>query len=151
MVVAAGLFGALIGLLLGLLGGGGSILAVPALVYGVGLPLTAAIPASLVVVGASSATGLLTRIRAGLVRWRVALVFGLAGLPAAFGGSAVGRLLPNHWLMLAFAALMVVVAVRMLRQSTPAVGACRGASGTVDWRACLPWATLASMYRLTSG
>jgi uncharacterized protein len=143
VVVAAGLFGALIGLLLGLLGGGGSILAVPALVYGVGLPLTAAIPASLVVVGASSATGLLTRIRAGLVRWRVALVFGLAGLPAAFGGSAVGRLLPNHWLMLAFAALMVVVAVRMLRQSTPAVGACRGASGTVDWRACLPWATLA--------
>ncbi|MBN3585546.1 TSUP family transporter, partial [Algoriphagus aestuarii] len=64
VVVAAGLFGALIGLLLGLLGGGGSILAVPALVYGVGLPLTAAIPASLVVVGASSATGLLTRIRA---------------------------------------------------------------------------------------
>ncbi|GAA3993194.1 sulfite exporter TauE/SafE family protein [Thermobifida alba] len=143
MALAAALFGVLIGLLLGLLGGGGSILAVPALVYGVGLPPAAAVPASLVVVGASAATGLLTRVRAGLVRWRVALVFGLAGLPAAFGGGAVGRLLPERWLMLGFAALMVVVAVRMLRSAVSSGGACRSGAGGVNWRVCLPRSVLA--------
>ncbi|MEY9214474.1 sulfite exporter TauE/SafE family protein [Thermobifida halotolerans] len=143
MALTAALFGVVIGLLLGLLGGGGSILAVPALVYGVGLPLAAAVPASLVVVGASSATGLLTRARTGLVRWRVALVFGLAGLPSAFGGSAVGRLLPDRWLMLGFAALMVVVAVRMLRPGPASDGVCRGGTGEVNWRACLPRSVLA--------
>ena len=64
MIAALGL-GAVIGILLGLLGGGGSILAVPALVYGVGLPLRAAVPTSLLVVGISSATAVLPRLRAG--------------------------------------------------------------------------------------
>lgn len=137
-LAAAALFGLLVGLPLGLLGGGGSILAVPALVYGVGLPLPAAVPASLIVVGASSVTGLLSRLRAGLVRWRVALVFGAAGLPAAFGGSAVGRLLADRWLMLGFATLMAVVAVRTLRSEDVPEGACRTRTGGVDWRTCLP-------------
>ena len=66
MIAAIG-FGALIGVLLGLFGGGGSILAVPALVYGAGLPLAAAVPTSLLVVGISSATALLPRLRAWLV------------------------------------------------------------------------------------
>lgn len=84
--------GAAIGVLLGLLGGGGSILAVPALVYGVGLPLASAVPASLLVVGISSATAVLPRIRARQVRWRIAAVFGGAGAVAAFGGAALNRL-----------------------------------------------------------
>jgi len=137
VAASAALFGALVGLLLGLLGGGGSVLAVPALVYGVGLPLSAAVPASLVVVGASAATGLLARLRSGLVRWRVAVVLGLAGLPAALGGGAVGRLLPDRWLALGFAALMVAVAVRMLRPAASEGGACRDGSGAADRRRCL--------------
>ncbi len=65
MIAAAGL-GLVIGVLLGLLGGGGSILAVPALVYGVGMTLAAAVPTSLIVVGVSSATAVLPRLRYNL-------------------------------------------------------------------------------------
>ena len=81
MSAALGL-GLVIGMLLGLLGGGGSILAVPALVYGVGMPLAAAVPTSLVVVGISSATALIPRLREGQVQWRLAAVFGAAGASA---------------------------------------------------------------------
>ncbi|GAA1253114.1 sulfite exporter TauE/SafE family protein [Prauserella halophila] len=137
------IFGALVGLALGLLGAGGSILAVPALVYGVGQPLQTAIPTSLAVVALSSLGGLAPRERRIAVRWPVALVFGAAGVPAAFGGTALGRLFPQHWLLLAFAVLMAVVAVRMLRVGDDSTGACRTREGGVDWRSCLPKAVLA--------
>ncbi|MBB5998148.1 sulfite exporter TauE/SafE family protein [Streptomonospora salina] len=140
---AALAFGLLIGLLLGLLGAGGSILAVPALVVGVGLPVATAVPASLVVVGASALAGLVPRLRQGTVRWRVALVFGGAGLPAAFAGTGAGRLVPDRWLMLAFALLMVVVAAHMLRNQSEEGGACRTRAGGIDWRSCLPKALAA--------
>jgi len=65
-VIAAAGLGLVIGVLLGLLGGGGSILAVPALVYGVGMTLAAAVPTSLIVVGVSSATAVLPRLRYNL-------------------------------------------------------------------------------------
>jgi len=78
MIAGAGL-GLVIGVLLGLLGGGGSILAVPALVYGAGVPLAAAVPMSLLVVGVSSATALLPRLRRGQLSWRIAGVFGRPG------------------------------------------------------------------------
>ncbi|MUL41530.1 sulfite exporter TauE/SafE family protein [Streptomonospora sp. PA3] len=142
-MAAALAFGLVIGVLLGLLGAGGSILAVPALVVGVGLPMATAVPASLVVVGASALAGLVPRLRQRSVRWRVALVFGGAGLPAAFVGTAAGRLVPDRWLMLAFALLMVVVAVRMLRSGSQEGGACRTRAGGVDWRSCLPKALAA--------
>lgn len=136
------LFGAAIGLMLGLLGAGGSILAVPALVYGVGQPLPTAISTSLAVVALSSLGGLLPRERRSAVRWPVALVFGAAGIPTAFAGAALGNLLPQRWLLLAFAALMLVVAVRMLRGGDEHVGACRTRDGGVNWRTCLPKALL---------
>ncbi|TWF95468.1 sulfite exporter TauE/SafE family protein [Saccharopolyspora dendranthemae] len=141
MLLAAG-FGAVIGLMLGLLGAGGSILAIPALVYGVGQPWETAIPTSLAVVALSSAGGLVPRQRRSAVRWPVALVFGAAGIPAAFGGAALGRGVPQRWLLLAFAALMVVVAVRMLRGGDERVGACRTHDGGVRWRSCLPTSLL---------
>ncbi|GAB2737533.1 sulfite exporter TauE/SafE family protein [Salinifilum aidingensis] len=137
-MVLAGVFGAVIGLALGLLGAGGSILAVPALVYGVGQPLHTAIPTSLAVVAVSSLGGLASRARRAHVQWPVALVFGVAGVPAAFAGTALGRLVPQRWLLLAFAALMVVVAVRMLRGGANRAGACRTGAGGVNWRSCLP-------------
>ncbi|GGQ31981.1 sulfite exporter TauE/SafE family protein [Streptosporangium pseudovulgare] len=137
MVTALGL-GAVIGILLGLLGGGGSILAVPALVYGAGLPLDSAVPASLLVVGVSSATAALPRIRAHQVRWRIAAVFGGAGAVAAFGGAALNRLLPPQAILIGFAALMAVAGRRMLAGRTATGGACDLPGGGVNWRSCLP-------------
>ncbi|MEV8637097.1 sulfite exporter TauE/SafE family protein [Streptosporangium sp. NPDC051023] len=137
MLAALGL-GSVIGILLGLLGGGGSILAVPALVYGAGLSLAAAVPASLLVVGISSATAALPRIRAGQVRWRIAAVFGGAGAVAAFGGAALNRLLPARVVLLGFAALMVVAGWRMLAEQVSRGGACALPGGGVHWRGCLP-------------
>ena len=89
-MIAVAVLGLCIGLLLGLLGGGGSILAVPALVYGAGLPLASAVPTSLLVAGISSATAVLPRLRQ--VRWRLAAVFGAFGAGAAFAGAVVGFL-----------------------------------------------------------
>lgn len=128
--------GLVIGGLLGLLGGGGSILAVPALVYGVNLPLAAAVPMSLLVVGISSAAAVLPRLRE--VQWRLAAIFGVTGGVAAFGGAAVNRLLDPSLVLLGFAAVMVVAALRMLRSSDEAGGSCAMPGGGVDWRSCLP-------------
>jgi uncharacterized membrane protein YfcA len=137
MTAALGL-GLVIGLLLGLLGGGGSILAVPALVYGVGMPLAAAVPTSLVVVGISSATALLPRLRKGQVQWRLAAVFGVAGAGAAFAGAAVNRLLEPRVVLAGFAAMMVAAGVRMLREQTTVGGDCALPGGRINWRGCLP-------------
>ncbi len=145
ITILAVLFGAVIGLALGLLGAGGSILAVPALVYGVGQPLHAAIPASLAVVALSSLGGVLPKERRHAVQWRIAGVFGVAGIPATFAGSALGRSVPQRWLFLAFAALMAVVAIRMLRGSDEPVGACRTHDGGINWRSCLPKSILAGL------
>jgi uncharacterized membrane protein YfcA len=131
-------FGLVIGTLLGLLGGGGSILAVPALVYGAGEPLARAVPASLLVVGVSSATALLPRLRGGQIRWRIALVFGAAGMLAAFAGAAVNRILPEDVVLLGFAAVMVAAGIRMLRPAGEAGGDCTLPEGGVNWRGCLP-------------
>ena len=91
-ITLALLFGAIIGVLLGLLGGGGSILAVPALVYAVGLDMDQAIPVSLIVIGVASAVGALPKIRAGHVQWRLAAIFAAAGIPATFAGAAAAAL-----------------------------------------------------------
>ena len=137
-MTAAALFGVVIGGLLGLLGGGGSLLAVPALLYGVGMPLAAAVPTSLLVVGASSATAVLPRLRTGQVRWRIAAVFGLAGAGTAFAGAAVNRQVEPSIVLIGFAALMVAAAVQMLRGQPRTGGACALPGGGVNWRSCFP-------------
>lgn len=142
MLIAV-VFGLIVGALLGLLGAGGSILTIPALVYGVGMPLHSAIPTSLLVVALSAAAGLIARWRSNVIRWPVALVFAVASVPAAFAGTALGRLVPDRWLLVAFAGLMVTVAVRMLTSTTETGGACRTSSGAVNWRSCLPKALAA--------
>jgi uncharacterized membrane protein YfcA len=136
-VTAALTLGAFIGVLLGLLGGG-SILAVPALVYGAGLPLSAAVPTSLLVVGISAAVAVLPRMRARQVRWRIAGIVGGAGAVAAFAGAAVNRLLDQRVVLVGFAILMVVAAVRMLRGGGDVGGDCAPPGGGVNWRGCLP-------------
>jgi uncharacterized protein len=137
-VTAALALGAVIGILLGLLGGGGSILAVPALIYGAGLPLAAAVPTALLVVAISSATALLPRLRARQVRWRVAGVVGASGAGAAFGGAAVNRLLDPRLVLVGFAVLMLAAGLHMLRGSGEAGGDCALPGGRVNWRGCLP-------------
>ncbi|MFD4504972.1 sulfite exporter TauE/SafE family protein [Streptomyces sp. NPDC058457] len=109
--------GAVTGLALGALGGGGSVLAVPALIYLLGFTPAAATTASLVVVTVTSATALVAHAREGAVRWRAGAVFAAAGIvPAAVGG-AVSRQLPAALLTGAFAVLAAVAALRMLRPS----------------------------------
>ncbi|HMO56589.1 MAG TPA: sulfite exporter TauE/SafE family protein [Roseiflexaceae bacterium] len=112
------LLGSLIGLSLGMLGGGGSILTVPALVYVLGQEPHAAVSASLVIVGLNAATGAWFHQRAGHVRLRSAAIFGGTGLAAAFAGARISQLIPSAMLMLFFAMLMLVVAALMLRGSS---------------------------------
>lgn len=133
VLAPAALLGLGTGAALGLVGGGGSILAVPALVYGLGMPIGQAVPTSLLVVAGTAAAGVLPRLRRGEVQWPVAGVFGAAGAGAAFGGAAVNRLLPERALLGAFAALMLVVGVQLLRRqpdrtarAKPRVGASIG-------------------------
>jgi len=113
------LLGSLIGLSLGLLGGGGSILTVPALVYIVGQSPQVAVTASLVIVGANSVLGAFFHRQQGTLNWRVALVFGGAGMIAAYFAAGISHLLPSTVLLVLFAALMLVVGALMIFRKTP--------------------------------
>lgn len=103
----------LIGVSLGLLGGGGSILTVPVLVYVMGYPVKEAIPLSLVVVGVTSAFGAANHHRAGTVHWRSALAFGPAALVGAFGGARLGLLVSSRVQLAIFGLLMIGAAASM--------------------------------------
>ncbi|MDN6331497.1 MAG: sulfite exporter TauE/SafE family protein [Micrococcaceae bacterium] len=105
----------LIGLSLGLLGGGGSILTVPILTYVAGMNPKEAIAASLFVVGATSAVSAVSHARNGRVKWRTGLVFGAAGMAGAFGGGLLGGHIPGTVLMIAFALMMVATSMAMIR------------------------------------
>lgn len=109
------LLSSLIGLALGLLGGGGSILTVPILVYGLGLEAKPAIATSLLVVAVTSLFALASHARKGLVDFRTGLVFGGAGMVGAYAGGAFASLLPGWLLLLGFASVMAATAVAMLR------------------------------------
>ena len=121
MVLAAAdvmtlLSGSLVGLILALVGGGGSILAVPLLVYAVGVRSPhIAIGTSAVAVAASAFANMLSHWYAGNVRWPCAIVFSLAGVAGAFAGSTVAKQLDGQKLLLMFGLLMLVVGALMLR------------------------------------
>lgn len=109
--------GGVIGLVLGLVGGGGSILAVPLLVYVVGVTSPhVAIGTSAVAVSASALGNLLTHWRAGNVKWRCAAVFAATGVLGAFAGSTVAKVLDGQKLLALFGVIMVVVGGLMLRK-----------------------------------
>lgn len=109
--------GFLVGLSLGALGGGGSILAVPALVYGVGESAQAATATSLLVVGFAALVGVVPHWRKGNVRLCAGLVFGAAGVGGSFVGTALNHGVDEDVLLLAFSMFMVVAGVAMLRRS----------------------------------
>ncbi|MFI7662971.1 sulfite exporter TauE/SafE family protein [Micromonospora parva] len=112
----------LIGVSLGLLGGGGSILAVPLLVYVADLPAKEAIATSLLVVGATSLVGVIPHARAHRVRWRTGLIFGLAGMTGAYAGGRLAGLIPAGILLTGFAVMMLATAVAMIRGRREAAG-----------------------------
>jgi uncharacterized membrane protein YfcA len=110
------LCGSLVGASLALIGGGGSILAVPLLLYVVGVrDAHLAIGTSALAVSLSAFANLVPHARAGHVRWREAAVFAVAGVLGAFAGSSLGKWLDGQRLLVLFAALMLVVAALMWR------------------------------------
>lgn len=130
--------GVAVGILLGLLGGGGSILAVPVLVYALGMDLSEAIPTSLLVIGIASATGAIPKVRAKLVEWRLAAIFAATGIVGTLVGSALGRHLPEAAVMIGFAIVMVIAGVRMLGSTDDVGTACKTGNSGIDWRRCAP-------------
>ncbi len=109
-----GASGSLVGFSLGLIGGGGSILAVPLMVYLVGVPNAhVAIGTSSIVVAVSAAFGLSIHARAGTVKWACAFVLAGAGVIGALFGSSIGKMVDGQRLLMLFALLMLVIAVLM--------------------------------------
>ena len=121
MPLATGLLatgsGGLVGLVLGLIGGGGSILAVPLLVYAVGVnsPHVAIGTGALAVAGSAFAS-LLPHGRAGNVKWRCAAVFASAGVLGALAGAAIAKALDGEKLLALFGLVMIAVGALMLRK-----------------------------------
>ena len=111
------LLSGMIGVSLGLMGGGGSILALPVLVYVAGIDPRTAVPMSLAIVGSTSLMAGLMHHRGGRVDRRVGTIFGIAGLPGAYVGARLTHLVPAHVLLLLFGVLMLVVGGVMLLRS----------------------------------
>ena len=112
-LLTAIVLGLLIGLSLGALGGGGSILTVPALVYVLGEPARAATTESLVIVGITALVAAIGHARAGRVKWGAGLTFGAVGIAASYAGTAANRSINPDLLLLAFAGLIVAAATAM--------------------------------------
>ncbi|MFN3653358.1 MAG: sulfite exporter TauE/SafE family protein [Armatimonadota bacterium] len=128
-VIVALVLSAAIGLSLGLVGGGGSIITVPILVYVAGLPVPRAVALSLAIVGATSAVGAVLQAREGQVHLKAAAVFAVTGMVGALGGARLTPLVPAPLLMGLFALLMIAVGLRMVRgqdeAEMPARAECR--------------------------
>jgi len=110
------LAGGMVGAILGLIGGGGSVLAVPLLVYGVGVsPPHVAIGTSALAVSVSALSNLAAHARAGNVKWPCAALFTLAGVLGAGLGSTLAKHIDGHKLLALFGAMMIVIGASMLR------------------------------------
>ncbi|NEA59660.1 sulfite exporter TauE/SafE family protein [Streptomyces sp. SID13666] len=111
--------GAVVGLALGALGGGGSVLAVPALIYLLDFTPAAATTASLIIVTATSATALYTHATSSNVRWKTGALFAAAGIPPAIAAATLAARLPEAALTAAFAGIAALAALRMLKPPDP--------------------------------
>ena len=115
------LSGSLIGFSLGLVGGGGSILAVPLMIYLVGVPSAhVAIGTSALAVAANAAVNVISHARMGTVKWRCASVFAATGVVGAFGGSSLSKIMDGPKLLALFAILMLIVAAVMFTRRSAA-------------------------------
>jgi uncharacterized protein len=142
--VAIALTGSLVGLILAIVGGGGSIIAVPLLLYGVGLPsVHAAIGTSAVAVAFSALVNLWAAARANMIKWPCALVFTAAGLIGTFAGSRLALSVDGAKLLSLFGGLMLVVGTVMLLR--------KNADGDPDVRLTLKTAGLMAPWLVASG
>lgn len=116
MLITAVVLSILIGISLGLLGGGGSILTVPILVYALGVEEKSAIASSLLIVAVTSAAAAVQHWRAGNVRWPIALVFSAAGMAGAFAGGRVAAYIPGWALIALFGVVMLATGAAMWRK-----------------------------------
>jgi hypothetical protein len=146
--LAAGTFsGVFVGFSLGLVGGGGSVLAVPLLVYFVGVPEPhVAIGTSAVAVAANAVFNLVNHARSGTIKWRCASIFALFGVAGAYGGSTLGKLINGEKLLTLFGLLMLVIGalmfvtrsgegypqVRLNRENFPRLAATGAATGALS-------------------
>ncbi len=137
MLAAALPLGLLIGVSLGALGGGGSILTVPALVYVLDQSPHAATSGSLLIVGITAVAGMLAHARAGRVRYLEGSVFGVLGVAGSYVGSRLSSSVSPNVLLTAFAVLMLVAAVGMVRRRLTADGGGEPAAADRSRRA--PW------------
>lgn len=115
------ILGIFVGAVLGLTGAGGGILAVPALVAGMGWTMQQAAPVALIAVAGSALIGALEGFRKRLVRYRAAIFMALVGVPFTSLGLSVAQALPQRWLMGLFGGVMLIVAARLLMQKHQSV------------------------------
>lgn len=113
MLTLTAVLGALVGFSLGLTGGGGSIFAVPLLVFGLGVPAREAVGISLLTVGSTAFVGFAQRARSGMVEFPTGLLFAIAGMIGAPIGSKLADFIPEFMLLSLFAGLMLLIAFRM--------------------------------------
>jgi uncharacterized membrane protein YfcA len=137
MAPLAGVLAILIGITLGLLGGGGSILTVPVFVYVLGIEPKAAIAMSLPVVGAAALVGAIQRWRQGNVALATAIPFGLAAMLSAYAAARFARDMNGHEQLVIFAGVMLAAAVSMLRHAAVVPGPA-GATTRPRWWLLLP-------------
>lgn len=117
MIIAAIALSVLIGVSLGLLGGGGSILTIPILVYVLGVEEKSAIAGSLLLVALTSAAAAVQHARARNVQWRVGLIFAAAGMAGAFAGGRLAAFIPGWALIALFAVVMFATGAAMWRRA----------------------------------
>jgi len=131
----AALLGSVVGLVLGLTGAGGGILAVPLLVFGLNLPMNMAAPVGLIAVGMAAGIGAILGLREGIVRYRAAALIGVFGMILAPLGVWLAQRIPNAPLLIAFSLVLLYTAWRMLKQSknvTEGGEECRGQPCKID-------------------
>ena len=147
--------GVIVGFSLGLIGGGGSILAVPLLLYVVGMPDPhQAIGTSALAVAVNAYANLVPHARARHVRWSQAVTFASAGVVGAFAGSSIGKAVDGHRLLILFALLMLFVAALMLRGRKADTGATGAVPQKNLWRLVaigLGTGTLSGFYGIGGG
>jgi len=133
------LSGALVGFTLGLIGGGGSIMATPLLLYVVGLQPHVAIGTGALAVSVNAFANFGGHARAGHVQWRCALIFAVVGVAGAALGSMLGKQVDGDRLLFLFAILMIVIGVLMLRRKERAASAAKEGLAAQAGPVCQLW------------
>ena len=159
-IVLALLLGGVVGLIVGLSGAGGGVIAVPLLVLGLNLPVRDAAPVGLIAVGIAAGIGAAIGLRQGIVRYRAATLIGVCGIIMAPAGLWLAQRIPNQPLMIVFSLILAWVGIQTLRRTLSpkardmelrATAPCRTApaSGRFIWN--LPCARMLSLTGLLSG